>query len=108
MKIPWIRTGIAATAMAIAIALYIYGFSNEPRLRNGDPQQRAYALQVLKSQSHDMAQETALAEAYWRRYGDVAADPVVGRDGAMGVFGAREHYDRHGRRENRIWGETKN
>ena len=55
----------------------------------------------------DLQQEAALADAYWRRYGDVAADSVVGRDGALGVFGAREHYNRHGRRENRIWGETK-
>ena len=46
MKIFWIRTGFAVAAMTVAIAFYIYGFLNEPRLRDGDSQQRAYARQV--------------------------------------------------------------
>jgi hypothetical protein len=107
MKAPRIQIAGAAVCIIAALSLYAYGYLNEPRLRDGDAQQRAYARQVLKSQSRDMGQEAALAEVYWRRYGDVAADPIVGQNGALGVFGAREHYNRHGRRENRIWGDTK-
>ena len=97
--------GITAfTIVATAIAIYVLGFIQEPRLRGGDAEERAFARQVIKSQTRDMSEEKALADAYWRRYSDVAANPVVGRNGALGVYGAREHYNRHGKRENRIWG----
>jgi hypothetical protein len=43
------------------------------------------------------------AETYWAHYPDVANDPYFGRNGPLGIFGAREHYDRHGRREGRVW-----
>lgn len=52
----------------------------------------------------DMAAEAKLAEAYWTRYPDVAASAQYGEGGRLGAMGAREHFNRHGRREGRIWG----
>lgn len=44
-----------------------------------------------------------VAEAYWHCYPDVAQDSYFGQSGPLGILGAREHYERHGRREGRIW-----
>lgn len=101
-----LRAFIAAAACVAALALYAYGLHGEPRLRPVDPRQRVYAAHVLQGNILDLQQETVLAEAYWRRYSDVATDPIFGRTGQLGVHGAREHYNRHGRREKRIWGEN--
>lgn len=43
------------------------------------------------------------AEAYWACYPDVARDGYFGEEGPLGILGAREHFDRHGFREGRIW-----
>ena len=59
--------------------------------------------EVARGKSTDLLAERMLAEAYWSRYPDVAADAVFGRTGKMGIYGAREHYQRHGRHEGRIW-----
>ena len=62
-------------------------------------------LRVLaRAADIDTAAEEKLARAYWSRYPDVAANPLYGENGKMGVLGAREHYMQHGRREGRIWG----
>lgn len=47
--------------------------------------------------------EKMLAEAYWRRYPDVAADPEFGMSGTLGYAGAFEHYRRYGQQEERVW-----
>lgn len=100
-----LRAAVAATACVGALALYAYGFLGEPRLRAGDTRQRTYAAHILQGDALNLGKEAVLAESYWRRYGDVAADPVFGRAGQLGVHGAREHFNRHGQRENRRWGE---
>lgn len=62
-------------------------------------------LRVLaRAAEIDTAAEEKLAHAYWLRYPDVAANPLYGEKGRLGVLGAREHYMRHGRREGRVWG----
>lgn len=43
------------------------------------------------------------AEAYWACYPDVGRDSYFGASGPLGILGAREHYERHGRSEGRIW-----
>lgn len=45
----------------------------------------------------------ASAVAYWKCYPDVATDPYFGISGPLGMLGAREHFERHGRREGRVW-----
>ena len=50
------------------------------------------------------AEEIEMANAYWQRYPDVGQDSYFGRNGVMGIRGARAHYQQHGRHEGRIWG----
>ena len=50
--------------------------------------------------------EHELAEAYWRRYPDIKEDAHYGINGPLGIFGAREHFRQHGKREGRVWGLT--
>ncbi len=48
--------------------------------------------------------EKELAEAYWQRYQDVAESDIWGREGSMGVLGARDHYHYYGKAKGRVWG----
>ncbi len=48
--------------------------------------------------------EKELAEAYWHRYQDVAESDIWGREGTMGVLGARDHYYYYGKAQGRVWG----
>ena len=48
-------------------------------------------------------QEAPLADSYWRRNADVESHPRFGRNGGMGVYGARAHFNWHGRKEGRLW-----
>jgi hypothetical protein len=59
---------------------------------------------VIKDGGRDDAAERRLAERYWQRYPDIAANGHFGRQGSFGIHGAREHYQRHGRHEGRLWG----
>lgn len=95
---------LAVAAFILALGVYGAGALESPLL---DPERRAQALLLAQhagSGRRDEVQERALAEAYWSRYPDVANDRFFGRQGLSGVWGAREHYDRHGRREGRLWG----
>jgi hypothetical protein len=49
----------------------------------------------------------ASAERYWSCHPDVAAHPNFGRNGPLAYHGAREHFDRHGKREGRVWPHPK-
>ena len=51
--------------------------------------------------------EKELAEAYWQRYQDVANSDIWGREGSMGMLGARDHYHYYGRAQGRVWGAAK-
>ena len=51
-----------------------------------------------------LEREKELAEAYWQRYPDVAKSDIWGREGAMGVLGARDHYHYYGEVQGRVWG----
>jgi hypothetical protein len=99
-----LRALIAAAACIAALTLYAHGFQGEPRLRGSDFQQRTYAAHILQGDAIDLIKEAALAEAYWLRNQDVAANSVFGRSGQLGIHGAREHYNQHGQREGRVWG----
>ncbi len=97
----WMSVGV----MAAALGIYAHGAFNSPLLDATLAQHEAYRQNVLATEGVDQDREKALAQAYWRRYGDVRADPYFGENGQLGVVGAREHYKRHGRREGRIWPE---
>lgn len=64
---------------------------------------KAHYEQLSSEGRIDAQREASLAGAYWRRYPDVAQNPYFGEGGLLGVFGAREHFERAGRAEGRRW-----
>ena len=89
------------SAFAVGLTIYAFGALHAPPMdgKTGE------MLRVLaRAADVDTAAEEKLARAYWAHYPDVAASPLFGEKGSMGVLGAREHYMKHGRREGRIWG----
>ena len=93
---------------ALGLGLFA-GQAIQSPLLDSDLKKRQRLLdQTLQEHSVDYEEERALAEAYWNRNPDVEADLIqFGRHGPLGILGAREHYNIHGRREGRIWGLEK-
>lgn len=99
------RHVLAAALIALGFSGWLLGAAFSPVLDWRDAAERSFAASVAALRGNDMAAERALAEAYWQRYEDVARDGVYGRNGRLGVFGAREHWLRHGKAEDRLWQE---
>lgn len=51
----------------------------------------------------DLEKERTLAAKYWALYPGVRKDAYFGVKGRLKIFGARGHFDRHGRDEGNIW-----
>ena len=94
---------IAYTAIALAFVTYGFAALDSPLL----DRERKRQLEILSHHSQGGArseeEERKLAEAYWSQNADVASDLYFGREGTLGIWGAREHFDRHGKREGRLW-----
>ncbi len=58
----------------------------------------------LVAEVEDPEQERRLAEAYWRRYPDIAASQIWGRTSTLGIRCPRDHYRYIGRHQKFIWG----
>jgi len=96
------RTG--AVVFFVALIAFAAGFVRSPVIDDVYAQERVVINKHARRAHVDVVRELALAQAYWHRNPDVAQDGFFGVDGALGTFGAREHYDRHGRLEGRRWG----
>lgn len=95
---------VGAGLFAFALAAFGAGAVGSPVLDGIRAQERVVINKHARRATVDLDYERSVAEAYWRRNPDVAADAFFGVNGALGIFGAREHYDRHGRGEGRQWG----
>lgn len=100
-----LRHVIAVLMVVLGCCGWLLGAMDTPLLNRQIAAQQALATSVARTGSLDMAAEQRLAEAYWQRNPDVAASGYYGRHGRIGIFGAREHWLRHGKREGRHWGE---
>ncbi|MDD9907884.1 MAG: hypothetical protein OXT06_30270 [Rhodospirillaceae bacterium] len=89
--------------IASALVAYAIGAWDSPLLDRERRAQREFVSRYALMATRDETAEQVLAERYWTRYGDVAADANFGRNGSFGIWGAREHFNRHGRREGRHW-----
>lgn len=96
------RTG--AVIFIASLVAFGIGFVRSPVIDDVYAQERVVLNKHARRAHVDVVRERALAQAYWQRNPDVARDGFFGVDGALGTFGAREHYDRHGRLEGRRWG----
>jgi hypothetical protein len=99
-----LRGFIALALLLGGFAAYGYGAAHSPLLDRDLAERRAWLRLEAAEGGADAAAEAGLAEAYWQRNPDVAADRYFGRGGVLGFFGPREHWKRHGRREGRAWG----
>ena len=88
---------------AIIVSLVVFGpqLIGE-RLSFGTPD-TATVLRELEAKYPNKAAENAIAIEYWAKYPDVRNHHYFGENGTLGVFGAREHYLKHGKAEARHW-----
>lgn len=89
----------AFAAILAGLAVYWDGASNQ-----AERERRIWLVDQMRGVLREPGQEARLAEAYWNRYPDVAANAIFGRNSRLGIGGAREHYNLHGRKEGRVWG----
>ncbi len=99
-----LRAVLAALAFALGLAGWLDGAWRSPLLDAGARARRERLSVLAAGHAVDLQREAALAEQYWRRYPDVGNDAFYGRKGPLGVLGAREHFNRWGRNEGRVWG----
>lgn len=89
---------LATRKQTFLIAVLIAGIAAAGAYVYKQQRQSAWDDQVvseLKRDYPDEARERMLAEIYWSKYPDVAADAYFGKNGRLGVYGPREHYRRH-------------
>lgn len=98
----WIVVGVVLFVAALIV--FVLGLNDSALVDSRQANQQMIINSYARSESIDQVREKVLAEAYWRRNPDVAANPFFGTAGPLGVFGAREHFNRHGRVEGRGWG----
>lgn len=97
------RLFLSLAAVSIATILWVEGLWHSPLLDPRRLVEKQFSQDYLQAKAPDAAQERILAESYWRRYHDVRADAHWGEGGPMGIWGPRDHFRQHGRREGRIF-----
>ncbi|MBT8353391.1 MAG: hypothetical protein KJO60_02645 [Desulfofustis sp.] len=75
--------------------------AREHYLQHGRREGRIYER---VAEVEDPEKERILAEAYWRRYPDIAVSRIWGRTSALGIRGPRDHYRYIGRQQKLTWG----
>jgi hypothetical protein len=99
------RGALVSTVMLIAVSLWLLGLLTSPNTSPKTRQQRQFLEHYIQDNAPNLKETRRLAEIYWRRYPDVSSDTHFGRSGIMGIYGARAHYDQHGKIEGRKWGD---
>lgn len=94
---------ISVVVLISSAVIWAAGLFQSPLFNPEILQERLFVQRYQKEHASDHLAEKILAEAYWKRYADVRNDPYFGEKGPMGIFGAREHYKQHGKREGRIY-----
>lgn len=98
-----LRRLLAVAALIAGLLVYWDGARRSPLLDSGEQERRSWLIAQTRGDVRDPLEEARLAEAYWSRYPDVAANARFGRHGKLGSAGAREHFRLHGRKEGRVW-----
>jgi len=94
---------IVASAIIFAVVVYCIELVHSPLYRPETRQESDFINSFVNKNSPDIQKERGLAKAYWLRYHDVRQDRHWGEKGPMGVWGPRDHYLLHGKREGRIF-----
>lgn len=96
-------TAVVASAIVFSAIMYCAELANSPLYITETLTEKAFIGRFINENSPDIKQERALARAYWLRYHDVRLDRHWGEKGPMGIWGPRDHYMLHGKREGRIF-----
>lgn len=94
---------VTTAVLATSLALWLHGLMSSPLIHPQMREERRYIQHFLQENRPDLDVERALAQAYWQRYADIRSDEFYGEQGPNGLFGARLHYEQHGRVEGRIF-----
>lgn len=94
---------IVTSAIIFSAVIYCLELADSPLYLPEILEEKKYISSYVNENSPDIQKERKLARAYWRRYNDVRLDQHWGEKGPMGVWGPRDHYMLHGRREGRIF-----
>jgi len=97
-------TRIVVAVYAVCLVVFAVGLVRSPVIDHVFKQERIVLNKHARGDLIDVERERRFAETYWELNPDVAASAFFGSAGALGIFGPREHYDRHGRSEGRAWG----
>ena len=89
---------VSGAAMVFSALLWTRGLLDSPLINP----EMVIEKHHLAAHAADSRQERLLAEGYWLRYSDVREDRSWGKSGTMGIWGPRDHYRQHGKREGRI------
>jgi hypothetical protein len=98
-----LRYALIALVLTTSLVLWTAGFMQSPVLHPTLVEQHHFIDRFIKENGPDYQKESVLAKAYWKRYPDVRQDSYYGAAGPLGIFGAREHFQQHGKREKRIY-----
>lgn len=99
-NLPAVITWIALVTAAV---LWTRGFLQSPIVH---PERKAEVKLIAGSSQADAPdpqQEKILAASYWQRYLDIRENDHWGEKGPMGIWGPRDHFRKHGKREGRIF-----
>lgn len=97
------RAFVSAIIISISLWLWTRGLLQSPVMDPLVLKEKAFVKQYIQDNSPDYGAVKLLAEAYWERYPDVERDSYYGRKGPMGIFGPKEHFEQHGKREGRLY-----
>ncbi|KJS00939.1 MAG: hypothetical protein VR65_11135 [Desulfobulbaceae bacterium BRH_c16a] len=94
---------ITCIALIAAAALWMRGFLQSPMVH---PERKVEGKFIAGSRQADAPnpqREKILAASYWQRYRDIRENGHWGEKGSMGIWGPRDHFRKHGKREGRIF-----
>lgn len=99
-KLMWF---VAVISILSSFFLYFLGAIHSPLLDPLLQSEKTYLQKYVDNNDQDYREEKLLAKSYWLRYHDVKTNNYWGQNGPMGIWGARDHFVQHGKREGRIF-----
>lgn len=94
---------LTLSAICASVFYYVTGMLQSPLSDHRYTAEAGFLRKYINDNDPDLQEEKALAEGYWLRYPDVKINHYWGVDGPMGIWGPRDHYLQHGKREGRIF-----
>ncbi len=98
-----ILTLITAAALSLSLVYYTNGLLHSPLCKPYLKIEQVMLQKYNTKKGVDKREEKVLAQDYWLRYEDIKKDNYWGENGPMGIFGPRDHFQQHGKREGRIF-----